>query len=278
MTFIKLNNKLISLGGNFLSIPGFDPYATSLINRMILTGETPTIQRQTLINNTIVSARSKPFWNKLDALWCLAGHSVESSKLNWINSNHTCTTINSPTFTIDRGFTTNGVNNYINTNYNPYSNKVNLSLNSTSMGFYGRIITEQGNMYDMGCAESLSPVSYLLLTSRVSSHAVCYVYTNGINYVFPSNSTVSLVICNRVNSTTQSLYLSTNKTSTNYSPIRIPNLNIYLGCFNYDLIIQQPKINQYAFSFVGGGLTDQDVADMNSVFVDGYLNSIGAKI
>ena len=63
------------------------------------------------------------------------------------------------------------------------------------------------------------------------------------------------------------MHVDTTKTTQAKASVSLPNVELYIG---------YQANGQYAFAFAGGGLTDQDVADIKSVFVTGYLTSIGA--
>src|SRR5690606_35810663 len=79
----------------------------------------PTRARQLLINTTITNLIAAGLWPKLDVLYLLAAADEQAARLNWKNpGTFTCTAVNSPTFTADRGFAGDGSTSYLDTNFN----------------------------------------------------------------------------------------------------------------------------------------------------------------
>ena len=54
-----------------------------------------------------------------DVLYNRAAHDAQAALLNWAKNAHDSTTVNSPTFTTDRGYKSNGTTSYLNWNFNP---------------------------------------------------------------------------------------------------------------------------------------------------------------
>lgn len=80
----------------------------------------PTDARKTLINNCVVSLKSTGVWSKLDALYLFAAADSQAALINWKNpGTFNATTANGPTFTADRGYTGNGTDSYVDSNFNP---------------------------------------------------------------------------------------------------------------------------------------------------------------
>lgn len=99
----------------------------------------PSAARALLYDNLITSLKSSSVWNLIDALWVMASHDSQAALLNWKNpAANTMTLINSPTFTTDEGFTTNGTTSGINTNWSPFTNGSNWTQSSCGAGLYIR--------------------------------------------------------------------------------------------------------------------------------------------
>ena len=110
-----------------LSEKGFEPETIALLSRM---STTPDITRRNIINDLIKGLKDDGIWNLLDVLVINAAHSAQAGILNWINSSHTSTLVNAPTFTLNQGFTGNGSTSYIDTEYNPSTEAVNFTQNN----------------------------------------------------------------------------------------------------------------------------------------------------
>lgn len=75
--------------------------------------------------------------NLLDVLYIFRTADSTTALLNLVANTFAATAINSPTFTADSGYTTaNTGSKYIDSNYNPSTNAVNSSLNSSHMGVW----------------------------------------------------------------------------------------------------------------------------------------------
>lgn len=94
----------------------YDTDAQALFQRFDIE---PTPERKQLISDRFVAGKAKSFWTKLDALWVHAAHGAEAGRLNWLSDRFDCLPVNSPTFTVDRGYTGDGVTSYLDTQYNP---------------------------------------------------------------------------------------------------------------------------------------------------------------
>ena len=78
----------------------------SLLNRMTVR---PDADRRYAIDNLIGSLKGHGIWNKLDALYLFAAHTQQAALLNWRKDAANFSTINSTPFTVDVGFTGDGV-------------------------------------------------------------------------------------------------------------------------------------------------------------------------
>jgi hypothetical protein len=82
----------------------------------------PAVERKLAINDLIVRLKGTTIWAKLDALYLLAAHESAAALVNWKNPGTYDLTLHgttAPSFVTDSGFVTDGVDNYLNTNFNP---------------------------------------------------------------------------------------------------------------------------------------------------------------
>jgi hypothetical protein len=109
---------------------GFDADASALFAAMTTP---PTAARKTLINTCIVSLKAAGVWTKLDAFYMTAAETSQAARLNWkAPSVATLSAVNSPTFTIDRGYQGDGVSAHLD-NGVLVTAGANYSLNSASV-------------------------------------------------------------------------------------------------------------------------------------------------
>ena len=244
----------------------YDSDAVALFNRMGVSayGEYPDETRKAIINTVFATGKTKAFWAKMDAIWLLAGHGSNSSKLNILANDHNIKVTNSPVFEIDRGWTFTSVGaKYGNTDFTLPGDAVNFTLNAGSLGCYPRTNNSSGGaLIGIGTAGSNT---YLQFFSGNIYGAINSANYNSKTSVDPR----TLLIARRSNNTTSAIFNGKTKTEATKNVGTMPSGEIVIG-FN--------GTNQFAFAFIGGGIDDTDVSDMYDLFVDGYLNSIGAKI
>jgi hypothetical protein len=72
----------------------------------------------------------------LDVLYVPATNNTTTAALNWCGTNFSLVTNGSLTFTADVGYTGNGSTGYLDTQYNPSTNAINLTLTSAAEGAY----------------------------------------------------------------------------------------------------------------------------------------------
>lgn len=107
----------MNLGLNFgnpaiLAGPRYLAQAKALFARMTTP---PTRARMNLINQMIGALLDAGVWQKLDALYVMAAADSQAARLNWIADQYNLTAVNSPTFTVDSGYTGNGTSSYLST-------------------------------------------------------------------------------------------------------------------------------------------------------------------
>jgi hypothetical protein len=74
-----------------------------------------------------------------DIMYILAGETQESSLRNLISNNYHATPYHSPAFVQYEGFTGDGANDYIDTNFVPSTHAVRFTYNDCSHGLYSRV-------------------------------------------------------------------------------------------------------------------------------------------
>jgi hypothetical protein len=111
----------------------------------------PSAGQQILQNQLVVDLKDAGVWSKLDTFAVFANDVNISNPIPNPYSNAFAlvdwkrlslyTAVNSPTFTVNQGFTGNGTSSYINTNFNPTINGINYKLNNASFGGYKDSVT-----------------------------------------------------------------------------------------------------------------------------------------
>ena len=117
-------------------------------------GGSLTTNEKTYIN-TFITALGTDF-AEFDRLWIHGLANSIAARTSLANPTSTMiTAVNSPTFTASQGYTGNGTNSYLNTNYNPTTNGVKYTLDSASIYVYSRT-NLNGTKLDIGHANATS--------------------------------------------------------------------------------------------------------------------------
>jgi len=115
----------------------FDADYQSVLDYATAQGYTlPSGGQQTLQNDLLVALKAAGVWSKLDtfANFATDGDS-DFALIDWKRLAQN-TAVNSPTFTINEGFTTNGTSSVIDITYNPSTSGTNYTQNDASFGVY----------------------------------------------------------------------------------------------------------------------------------------------
>jgi hypothetical protein len=149
----------------FRSGGGFDPdyqavldYATTQVPPYTL----PSLSQQVLQNQLVIDLKDAGIWSKLDTFGVFATDAEDSpgsgtsnfALIDWKRLIQ-YTAVNSPTFTTNDGFLSNGTSSYIDTNYNPSTSGVNFTLNNACFGGVRNTATNIDGFF-VGCSVSLA--------------------------------------------------------------------------------------------------------------------------
>jgi hypothetical protein len=96
----------------------FDANALTWKTAVIANGGTVSDARLVLVSNLIEGLKFDGVWAPLDRLWLFAGENSASALTDLVGDTLTTAT-NSPTFTVDRGYTGDGSSTFISGNSNP---------------------------------------------------------------------------------------------------------------------------------------------------------------
>jgi hypothetical protein len=96
----------------------------------------PSASQQIIQNQLVIDLKAGGIWNKLDTFANFATDgSSDFALIDWKRLS-LYTAVNSPTFTINEGFTGNGTSSYIDTNFNAFNDGVQYTQDDASRGLY----------------------------------------------------------------------------------------------------------------------------------------------
>lgn len=219
-------------------------------------------------DNTMVSALvAAGLWStKLDIFDHFAQevNSDGESLKNWISpGTFDPTLVNAPAHVSLEGFTGNGSTSYINSNWNPSVDGVNLVQDSTSIGIYCRTnnaLTQR----DIGAFDG----TYNLQIIAQYSDNNAYVWlNNNVGTSVGNSDSRGMYISARLNANDQDLYRNKIKIiDGSDASTGVPNEDMFiLGQGNVGAV-QDPTTRQLSVAFAGAGLTQADVDIITDAF------------
>jgi len=224
----------------------------------------PSSAQQELQNQLVIDLKGAGVWSKLDtfAVFATDGDS-DFALIDWKRLVD-MTAVNSPTFTANQGYVSDDVSSYINSNYNPTTDKVNFSGNEASVFSYVFSSGSSINAYLIG---NLQVRLFNLLTTSHRIHT-----TIGIDGADLSGT--GFMFLNRSDSQTEEVYKNgalvtsaSNVTSTGV----VDN--------NDTWVLATPSFGgRYSDSTVsitgwGGSFNATDVSDFNTAITT-YMSAI----
>ena len=217
-------------------------------------------------------------WQTKDIFYVTAAQSAADSLINWINpGTHDLTVVNllAGAFTVNRGWTGNGVNGYLNTNYNPNTDGVNYLQDDASIGCYIRTNVLAENMYDIGTYDGAN-ASFL----KTNNNDRIYTAINDINlanFVAGNIDSRGFYITSRLLAANFNVYK--NKIVTNFveNSTGIPSFNFYIFSINNSGAPLTYSTKQVSAAFAGGGMTQVNVNNFTDR-LETFLDSIGAGV
>lgn len=131
----------LGIGVGFQRVSGggaaFDSDYQAVLNYATSLGYTlPSSAQQIKQNQLMLSLKAGGIWSKLDTFAMFANDGGSNFALIDWKRLTTYTAVNSPTFSSNGGFASNGTSSYIDTNFNPATSGVNYTLNNAGRFFW----------------------------------------------------------------------------------------------------------------------------------------------
>lgn len=246
---------------------GFDYLTSALTNAM--TTE-PTFARSVLIDNFFKTIRPAGIVDALDAIYVTAAEDSQAATLNWLDpTKFNLTIVGTPTFTQNKGFTGNGTNAYLNTNYTFGQGKATQDNNSGGI-WTNSAINE--NRIAMGIN------NWLIYPRNTGFNIETRNHTTASNTTtFGGLNSVGLVAMSRSSASTYMVYkdgvLRNTLSNTSTTPSAHPVLLLAQNNSTGTAINFSNRIVNAAF--IGRALTDSQQTTLYNAF-NTYLTAVGA--
>lgn len=241
-----------------------DSSTTALVARMTVD---PGCPRKVVINNLIVSLKTAGVWTKLDVLYLFAAHDSQAALLNWVSTSYDATN-NSSSFTVDRGFTGNDGNQYIDTNFNISSASGRKYLqNDAHLSAWSRNNGTQTN----GIIGGSTSNQRIVPNSDLGKQYYTINAASGSTVFTGLSGDGGQILANRPSSSSISLYLyGTLKDTASRTSTAPSNTNIWFNRSNRGY-----SSYQVSSGSIGGSLTSTEISDFNTA-LQTYMTAVGA--
>lgn len=248
-------------------VPDTD-YAAILSYATTLGYTLPSVSQQVKQNKLVVDLKNAGIWSKLDSFGVFATNgSSNFALIDWKRLS-LLTAVNSPTFTTNEGFNGNGTSSYINSNYNPFSNGINFTQNSASIGVY-LLSNPSGDFVYIG---GYSDVSILTLLNPNRGFPLGRM-NDTVPFPTTGLSATGLISQNRPNSTTRNLYGNgTLHESQTSSSTGVPNANFYILALNDNGNVALRTTAKVSMYYCASDLTANQ-SDFSTA-INTYINSL----
>lgn len=219
------------------------------------------------INTLIISLKNAGVWEKFDGFYILAAHDAQAARQNWVADQYNLTLNNTPTFTTDRGYTGDGVDDSLLTGFNPSSaSNPKFVQNSAHLAVWSRTSGQNngaafGNVNaDIYPRRTLNDFAAKINDNSSGSPAVAS--ADGSGYFAAV----------RVDSSTKETYKNGASVGTaSVASISVSNFEFrFLGS-----ALQGWSNRQIAAGHMGSSLSDTEVSDVYNA-IQTYMTAVGA--
>jgi hypothetical protein len=256
----------------------FDADYLAVLNYATTQGYTlPSSGQQALQNQLVVDLKNGGIWSKLDtfANFATDGDS-DFALIDWIRLSD-YTAVNSPTFTTDEGFNSNGTSSYINSNYNISTNATNVLINSLTFGYWTNTGTNGSAQSVMGAISGSSGGTQI--TPNLGTNTRAFFSANSglttINNTGLSAFSDTNLISVSSNGTTGTLKRNITSLGTFLVTPEIYNGNVFLLARNFNGSANNylNSFSKISMTFYSSLLDDTQLGSLQTSF-NTYINAI----
>lgn len=218
-------------------------------------------------------------WAKTDYMLLLAQETNDDSEalINWVNpGTNDATLVNAPAFVSLEGFTGNGVDSYINTNFNETTDATYYALNDSAFAFYCRTDKTEISA-EMGAERGAGGRTYLL-TRYATDDQILNMNSSGLSGVDTGTDSSGMFICQRTASNALAAYRNkVEQFSGSTASGILPNYDWSVCGVNDDGTTDQLSTRQVSFAWIGASLTSDERTVLTDA-VETYMDSNGKGV
>lgn len=263
---------MYALVGNMRSkTTAYDAATQALLDQATTDGYTAANGTALTALDTFISTlKSDGIWTLLDALWLPATNGDSDFACYNLKDPTTfkLTKVNSPTFTSLEGFTGNGTSSYLNTNYSPSTDGINIDTNDISVGAYVRSVGGSGIL--VGSQNTTGNTNGILLPD---SSALRLVSSGFIS----SSASAGFYQIDRAVSVDIKQYQDGTNTATNTITItNYPSQSLFIGARNQEGTANVFSTAQVSMAYVSSTINGKFTEFYNAI--QAYMTAIGKQV
>lgn len=224
----------------------------------------PTEADALLMNTMVASLVSTGVWAKLDIFDVFAVHAEAEALTNWINpGTNDPTNVHATVWDAFEGYTGDGANDYINTNYNPGTDAINYALDDASGGVY---IRTDNNNSEIEIASTAGAVAAIQMNVNEGGDAYLKLNSNGF-VTDATGDSRGMWIATRVNATDADLFRNKVKViDGTLASTSIANSVTFILARSNTGTPSVYSTKQISMAFMGSGFTQQNIDDLTDAF------------
>lgn len=134
---------MLTTGAGAYPAPAGGSYSAEALAVFAAMTTPPDTPRKNLIDACIVSLKNAGIWTILDSLQVYAAADSQAARVDWVLPSRVATIATPPTFTTDRGFTSNGTTQFLDTGYTPGTQ---YTQNSATVSIWSRTSAQMGTL------------------------------------------------------------------------------------------------------------------------------------
>ena len=235
----------------------------------------PSASQQALQNQLVVDLKDAGVWSKLDLLYVFAtdGDS-DFASINWKDPNNfEVTGVNSPTFTTNEGFESDGSSSYLDTNFNLLTDGTNYTQDDMGLIFGISKYTSENNKRPYGSSVTNNYLSYRADVSRLWINGGAFFNLS----IFTTGNNNQIIFNNRTNSSdvngrATNLETSTTNTATgNTTSTSLVSENMYILTSANDI---WNSGNTSSLFGLGSNLSTAEMEDVETAYYTNYFTNL----
>lgn len=242
-------------------------------------GGSVSLARLIIVDQFVFSEKGAGLWTLTDDYWGFwAENAIQA--LTSLKQRRLATAVNSPTFTVDRDYATNGTTSYVNPNFTPSTNAVAMTTTSVHAEIYERTNVSGAAVAFGGTSGSNRSIA---IQTRNSGNALADGNSAAGTYTLPAADSRGLTQWGRNGALTTDTYAAKNGVDMTRTVVpsgvgaSLPANGPFVGAFNN---IGSPavfKASSYGYAAVGAALNGTQRA-ARYTNVQAWATAVGANV